>query len=83
MITSKRIDSILQRHEQLHDLLFKFQAYKLKRPEYNLSYELRFYGDKVEREVNTSCHCHPQCEWQEFGTKEEFGKWLDEVYNKQ
>lgn len=39
------------------------------------------YG-RIEEYVNTSCHCHPEYQWEDRGSVEEFSEWINSEGNK-
>jgi hypothetical protein len=79
MITSKRVQPITDRYEELINLAELFVQEKTKS---RWRSSVRFDGNTIQEETNTSCNCHPEYEWKTVATVEEFGKWLDER-NKQ
>lgn len=75
-MTSKRAAVTIQRYNELVDLGEEFDRFK--RPSARRG-PIRFSNDRVETEINTACHCHPEYEWVGVGSLEEFGEWLDKL----
>lgn len=75
IITPKRIQPIINRYEELINLVELFVMEKTKS---RWRDTVRIDGNKIEHEINTSCNCHPEYEWKTVATTEEFSKWLDE-----
>lgn len=74
MITSKRVDAILKRYDDLDTLARYFAE---ERRQGGRSGEVRVSSSGVDEHVNTACHCHPEYEWVERGSLEEFKAWID------
>lgn len=74
-LTNNRIGAILRRHQDLMEHVDSFISEKRGGGRYHS--ESRVSGDVIEKYVNTACHCHPEMEWVEVGTMEEFVKWLE------
>ena len=74
-ITRKRLEAILRQKDEIENLAQQF-AYE-KRQGMRTG-PIRFDDNgNIEMEVNTACHCHPEYEWTDIATKEEFCEWLD------
>lgn len=37
---------------------------------------VRIDNGRIEEEINTACHCHPEYEWVDRGSVEDFSKWM-------
>lgn len=74
-ITQKRFEAILQRYSELESLAQQFANEKRQGMRRG---PIRFNDSGgIEMEVNTACHCHPEYEWTDIATKEDFCEWLD------
>lgn len=72
-ITPLRFDAIINRYNQLQDEVYQFV--KSRNTARWCESRISDSGD-IEVNVNTSCHCHPEYEWRQEATKEEFLEWL-------
>lgn len=39
--------------------------------------DVRIYYGYIEEYVNISCHCHPEYDWDDRGSVEDFIKWIN------
>ena len=74
--TKQKVEAILQRHESLLDMARNFIDDNA--PGHQRTGAIRFlYGNRIEEYVNASCRCHPEFEWVDRGSVEEFIKWIE------
>lgn len=74
-MTSKRAMTTITRYHQLKDMADTFMKEK-KHGSYWHDVRLDEWGN-IEEWVNTACNCHPEYEWAQCATAQEFGEWLD------
>ena len=73
-MTPSRMATILRRADQLNDLARDFARDIEPNGRHG---EVRVTDNgQVEEHINTACHCHPEYEWVERGTVEQFTEWL-------
>jgi hypothetical protein len=72
--SEKRIKAILSRHEQLVEYAWQYTRDKFPNARHG---DVRFYNERVEEYVNTSCHCHPIYDWEDRGSLDDFIEWLE------
>jgi hypothetical protein len=73
-LNEKRISAVLERHEQIMNLVEQFAKSKTTK---TFCGDIRIqYGSSIEEYRNTACHCHPEYQWQQIGSMEEFYEWL-------
>jgi len=82
-ITPKKFDAILNRYKRLKELSVEFANIKkgLGSAGYGkyYSHQVRICEDgSIDTLVNNSCNCHPEYEWEQIATKEEFLEYLKE-----
>lgn len=75
-MTSKRAAVTLNRYWDLKARADEFMREKKHSSFYYRNLRFDEYGN-IEEYVNTACHCHPEYEWKECATAQEFGEWLD------
>ena len=63
----------MQRHDELLDLARYFADEKRQG---GRSGEVRLDYEGVSEHVNTACHCHPEYEWINRGSLDEFREWV-------
>jgi hypothetical protein len=72
-LTPNKVSAILQRHE---DLLSQVESFVREKHPNTRRGEIRINYGTIEENVNTACHCHPEYEWVERATVDEFTQWL-------
>lgn len=73
-LTSKRAAVIINRYEKLEELAHQFSREKHPNGRHG---PIRISNEGIEEEINTACHCHPEYEWINVASLQEFGEWLD------
>jgi hypothetical protein len=73
--TKNKVEAILRRNYELMDNVDSFIRSKTPRNE-RYHVDCKIENDKIMKRVNTACHCHPEYEWVEVGTTDEFVQWL-------
>jgi hypothetical protein len=73
-LTANKVNAILQRHE---NLVYEVERFVQQKHPNTRRGEVRISNGVIEEHVNTACHCHPEYEWVERATLDEFTEWLD------
>lgn len=72
-LTPTKVHAILQRHE---NLIYEVEHFVREKHPNTRRGEVRISNGVIEENVNTACHCHPEYEWVERATVDEFTGWL-------
>lgn len=76
-LTKNRIQSVLQRYEQLLDLAENFARERRNGGRSGSEIRINYNYNEITWEVNTACHCHPEYERVSVGTVDEFIEWIN------
>ncbi len=65
--THENITELIENYSKLQEQVYKFE------PGARINYET----STVQREENTACNCHPEYEWTDCATIQEFVEWCE------
>lgn len=62
--------------ENYNELLELARQFSRDEKEWDRTIRFDEFGN-IEQYVNTACHCHPEYEWKQLATVNEFYQWLE------
>lgn len=71
--TIQKLERIAKQYEWLQERAWYYVRAKFPNQR---SGEVRIEDGRIQEEINTACHCHPEYEWQDRGSLEDLAEWL-------
>lgn len=71
--SARKLERMARHQEELQELAYRYVRNKFKE---GRSGDVRVEDGRIEEELNTACHCHPEYSWTYRGDLEDLANWL-------
>jgi hypothetical protein len=71
--STRKLERMARQQEELEELACRYVHNKFTE---GRSGDVRVKDGRIEEELNTACHCHPEYRWTDRGSLEDLANWL-------